>query len=86
MSLIEELKTENEKLGHQEKALKLRVKDLEIKMSEEEGVWEVTRVRLNEKETKVKHLEEMLRESSEQLKVLTNELTDLDHKNHELTR
>ena len=35
MNLIDELKAENDRLDHQEKALKLRVKDLEVKMSEE---------------------------------------------------
>ena len=34
-NVINELTSENERLCHQEKALKLRVKDLEIKRSEE---------------------------------------------------
>lgn len=34
----------------------MRVKDMEIKISEEEGVWEVSRLRLEEKENKIKQL------------------------------
>jgi chromosome segregation ATPase len=85
-SLVGELKNENERLAHQEKALKLRIKDLEIKISEEEGVWEVTRERLDEKEAKIKQLEKLLSENVDHNKELSNQLNELDHKNHELNK
>ena len=59
---------------------------MEIKISEEQGVWEVTRERLDEKESNIKQLQKLLTDSVEQAKVLTNKVNELDHQNHELTR
>lgn len=83
---IVELQDENERLSQQEKSLKLRLKDIEIKTSEEEGVWEVTRIRLQEKEGKIKQLEKLIGEKVEQNKGLVNQVYELEHENHELMK
>lgn len=83
---IAELQDDNERLRQQEKSLKTRLKDIEIKTSGEEGAWEATRIRLQDKETKIKQLEKLLSEKVEQNKALANQINELQHETHELTK
>lgn len=46
----------------------------------------MTRIRLEEKETKIKQLEKLIGEKVEQNKGLVNQVYELEHENHELMK
>ena len=63
-----------------------KLREQEVKRSEEEGVYEVAQLKLLEKEERIKTLDKLLAESVERVKQLSGELGHLDQKNHDLTR
>lgn len=85
-AVIGELRTEAERGRQEEKSLRAKLRDLEMKNSEEEGVWEATRVRLQEKEERIAHLERLVGEHLKQSKALSLEVGELERQNHEVAK
>jgi chromosome segregation ATPase len=83
---IGELRAEGERGRQEEKSLRVKLRDLEIRNSEEEGVWEATRVRLQEKEERIAQLEKLVGEHLSQSKALSLQVAELDRQNHEVTK
>jgi chromosome segregation ATPase len=76
-SLEEGLKQENDKLAAREKALKAQLKEVDIKLSEEQGTLDITKIKLTEREERIKHIERLLSETVEHSKVLSTRAGEL---------
>ena len=69
-----------------ERALRSQLKEAEIKLSEEQGTLDITRIKLAEREERIKHIERLLNETVEQSKILSSRVTELEDQTHDLAR
>jgi hypothetical protein len=62
------------------------LKEAEIKLSEEQGTLDITRIKLAEREERIKHIERLLNETVEQSKILSSRVAELEDQTHDLAR
>ena len=74
-SITEEgLRKDNEGLAQRERILRTQLKEAELRLSEEQGTLDITKIKLEEREDRIKHLEKLLGDTLDQSKHLASKV------------